>query len=362
MTIAEERLRPNTQDDSELLFHWHRYQAIEQVTQGKSLLEIGFGDGYGAHYLSASAHSVIAVDIDADAVDEAKAHYVSPNLVYQEASGLSLPFPDHHFEVVIAFEVIEHLERQDQERFLREVQRVLRPGGLFALSTPDHHRTVELEANNPWHIGEVSAEELKHLLGQYFPHVDLYYQELSAASIMWNPDHLSEVGYGYAYSRTDGLSHPAPVALTSHLPLVTLASAQPITVNLSGFCTDTERSLLVKLWDKVGSLEYTLHEERAQHHQALNEQQRVIDDLREECMSLWRESRAMAEVIMGAHEVQSEYEKLIAERPALIEAQAQWEFVSHSKAWIRLTRYWHWLDHSTPGRLILWAKRRGRKV
>jgi SAM-dependent methyltransferase len=85
------------------------------------------------------------------------------NVVIHDASSRSLPFPDSHFDIVIASEVIEHL--LDPDRFLDEVHRVLNPTGVLALTTPNlaawYNRIILLaglqpvmtETGTEWNLG-----------------------------------------------------------------------------------------------------------------------------------------------------------------------------------------------------------------
>ncbi|MDE7129687.1 MAG: class I SAM-dependent methyltransferase, partial [Alistipes sp.] len=80
-----------------------------------------------------------------------------------------LPFENGRFDCVISFQVIEHIGR-DQD-FVREVYRVLRPGGRFIVTTPNAPMSL---TRNPWHVREYSAAELANLLGCMFDEVEQY--------------------------------------------------------------------------------------------------------------------------------------------------------------------------------------------
>lgn len=339
------------------MFHWHRYQAIEPLTKGRRVLEIGCGSGYGANFLANTAKSVTAIDVDPSAIADAARLYTATNLVYQCASGLDMPFPTQVFDVVVLFELIEHIKPIEHKRLLEEIRRVMAPGGVLAMSTPDHERTTAMGADNPYHIGELSTSDVDALLHQHFPVVAMYYQDISAASVLWGPSPASRTMQGFAIALTPDGSAPSPVALTSHLPIVALASDEAIPVDLTGFCTETSRRLLLQLWEEIA-----LKSQRLQDLESrLAETHKTVEELKTQHAALWRENHMMAKVITEAENIRAEHDQWAIERPALLQDQAQWQAVSTSRGWQRLKRYWYWLDHSRTGQTILWVKHRAHR-
>jgi SAM-dependent methyltransferase len=76
--------------------------------------------------------------------------------------------PDNSFDTVVSFQVIEHI--QNDRLFLQEIQRVLKPGGVALLTTPN--RSLSL-TRNPWHVREYLASELKAIASPVFSEVEL---------------------------------------------------------------------------------------------------------------------------------------------------------------------------------------------
>ena len=68
---------------------------------------------------------------------------------------------------MVSFQVIEHI--QQDESFLREIYRVLKPGGKALISTPNIKKTL---TRNPWHIREYTAAQLKLLSEKIFDKVE----------------------------------------------------------------------------------------------------------------------------------------------------------------------------------------------
>lgn len=155
------------------LFHTVTYRFAQTFTAGKDVLDYGCGSGYGSATIARDARSVKAVDVAADAIAYAGAHHAHDNLEYRTIDPEGpLPFPDASFDVVLSFQVIEHVPQP--HAYLREVVRVLRPRGVLVLATPDR-RTRLFPLQRPWnryHLTEYSQRSLGRLLSAHFAEVD----------------------------------------------------------------------------------------------------------------------------------------------------------------------------------------------
>lgn len=98
----------------------------------KRVLDVGCAGGYIALMLSQLGHEVVGVELNEKMAAEARARGVE---VVEHDLELPLPLPDASFDLVHACEVIEHLF--DTEGFVKELARVLRPGGVLIASTPN---------------------------------------------------------------------------------------------------------------------------------------------------------------------------------------------------------------------------------
>lgn len=129
-------------------------------------LDIDPNRGFGLAELDLTPlGNVIAVDLDRRYLDEALE--TNPNIKGAIMDGCRLGFSNQSFDVVSGFEIIEHIPESQQIDFMTEVSRVLKPGGLLILSTPNKLSTGK-RSMSPDHQKELTWEELKKLLEENF--------------------------------------------------------------------------------------------------------------------------------------------------------------------------------------------------
>lgn len=166
-----ERCVPWAPDVQVVYEHFHRYMWAARVVEGRNVLDLGSGEGFGAAILSGSAAHVVGVDVDERTVEHSQLNYGGSNLEFHVGTALDLScFDDASFGAVVAFEIIEHV--QDQEQVLNEVARLLADDGLLIVSTPDRRLYSEATGqHNPFHKRELALEEFQKLLAVHFPFV-----------------------------------------------------------------------------------------------------------------------------------------------------------------------------------------------
>jgi SAM-dependent methyltransferase len=163
LPLTGERTVPGLAEEN----YWFRrhevaYERFIDRCTGCDVLEAGSGEGYGADLIANVARRVIGLDYDESAVAHVRARY--PRVDMRHANLASLPLADSAVDVVVNFQVIEHL--WDQAQFVTECARVLRPGGVLLMSTPNRitfspGRDTPI---NPFHTRELNAAELTELL------------------------------------------------------------------------------------------------------------------------------------------------------------------------------------------------------
>lgn len=158
------------------LKHFTPYVFSSGLASGKTVLEIGFGDGYGSYYLSEYAKKLYSVDLFPKNTISAHNKYNRDNLRFIAMNGCELAFKSKIFDTIVAFQVIEHIPRTSHALFLREVIRVLKNNGIFILTTPNILNLIKNAkgyAKNPHHDLEFSYEMLKKLLREHFIEVEM---------------------------------------------------------------------------------------------------------------------------------------------------------------------------------------------
>jgi SAM-dependent methyltransferase len=163
LPLTGERTIPGLAEEN----YWFRrhevvYERLAQRCAGRDVLEAGCGEGYGADLIADVARHVIGLDYDESAVAHVKARYTRVEMLHGNLA--SLPLTDGAVDVVVNFQVIEHL--WDQAQFVAECRRVLRPGGALLMSTPNRITFSPGRDNpiNPFHTRELNAAELTELL------------------------------------------------------------------------------------------------------------------------------------------------------------------------------------------------------
>jgi len=157
--------------------HLARYEFALQYIHNKKVLDIGCGTGYGVDLIASKASEVIGVDICEEAINYAKQQCKQKNIKFYVGNAENLDFlEDGQFDVIISFEVIEHIP--DYLQYLKEVRRLLKADGILIISTPNkkYHSPHSEKPVNPWHITEFWLDDFKALLKKYFDNVKLYGQ------------------------------------------------------------------------------------------------------------------------------------------------------------------------------------------
>ena len=115
---------------------------------GMSVLELGCGTGYFTRELARSGADVVAIDVSPELLEIAKANHSAPNVRYEIQNAYELNYPDAVFDSVVGSSVLHHLEIEEA---LREIYRVLKPGGTIYFTEPNMlNPQIAIQKNVPW--------------------------------------------------------------------------------------------------------------------------------------------------------------------------------------------------------------------
>jgi len=142
------------------------YVVAKDYVRG-DVLEVGCGEGRGVGTLLEHARTFTAVDKIKEVIDSLAQKYPSGKFISMNIPPLG-GLPDNSFDSIVSFQVIEHIE--EDALFLKEIHRVLRPGGIALLTTPNRMMSL---SRNPWHIREYLSDELLTLAKGIFGHVEI---------------------------------------------------------------------------------------------------------------------------------------------------------------------------------------------
>ncbi|WP_042144368.1 bifunctional 2-polyprenyl-6-hydroxyphenol methylase/3-demethylubiquinol 3-O-methyltransferase UbiG [Paucisalibacillus sp. EB02] len=161
-----------------LLEHVARYHFAREYVYGR-VLDFASGSGFGTHIIAKSnmntIDEVIGIDINQDAVKYAQATYYHPLSKFLVGNVVDSKLPDKLgvFDCIVSFETIEHVS--EEEAFLQNIYRMLKPGGTLILSTP-FGEGRGIPSGQEFHIHQLTVEEFKHLFHEY-QNTDFYYQK-----------------------------------------------------------------------------------------------------------------------------------------------------------------------------------------
>ncbi len=265
-----ERVIPELVDADLLNEHLSRYRFARRFAAGLKrplrILDAGCGLGYGTVELASQCDSATGTDVSLEAVREARGRYEQANVRFLAGSCEALPFADATFDLLTAFEVIEHLDRWGE--LLTEANRVLKPSGVLLVSTPNRDYYAESRGAagpNPFHRHEFDYEEFRRALAVVFPHVQV-----------WTQNHSEAIVFALHESSGDALEMSGSNDPATANFYLAACSQSPIPVTESFAWIPSTGNVLRERERHIAKLDEFLHENlRAQtglqrNHEALN--------------------------------------------------------------------------------------------
>ena len=289
-----ERIIPGRVDADLLNEHICRYRFAQLLVEKKVVLDVGSGVGYGSKILAEKAGSVLALDVSEEAVRYAGQEYAADNIELVVGDCQDLPLASDSVDVVISFELIEHLQGQDAH--LLEVGRVLKPDGLTVISTPNRiFYSQESNQANPFHTHEFDFREFLDFLKSVFSSVQIYFQNHIAGLIIGNPSPYQEVKTCLQEKADD-------VEATSHYFVAICAHSQNHQPRLGNFCLLPGSGNLLR--DRQQNIQ-RLEQEVAKLDRALTRLQGEYEERTNWALQLNRQVNSRDQALMG---LRAEYE------------------------------------------------------
>lgn len=173
LAYTGERMMPGDSDPATFWEHIYRYRFATRFVPGQRVLDIACGEGYGSAALrQAGAVSVVGVDVSPQACEHARRTY---GIDARVGDATAIPLPNQSIDIIVSFETIEHVAQPTE--FINECARVLAPGGVLIISTPNRNRFRADDIENPFHCSEMSRDEFVTLLRSRFPQITLFSQD-----------------------------------------------------------------------------------------------------------------------------------------------------------------------------------------
>ncbi|GAB2795227.1 hypothetical protein GCM10027040_22020 [Halomonas shantousis] len=350
--------------------HLHRYLMARQYVAGKTVLDIASGEGYGSVLLAEVAEKVVGVDIDRQAVDHACRKYRRDNLEFRIGSCTEIPLADDSVDIIISFETIEHHDQHDE--MMIELKRVLRPGGLLIISSPDKYEySIVPDYQNPYHMLELYQHEFESLLEEHFQHHLLLGQRVIYGSAIFTEAESHIVNYTQdKLNGRLGLPHPMYfIALASDEKLPAIGNSfyqQDVNDSSAVHERETiihareleleERGVVIGERDwQIGELQQTVDERNRQITELqqtveerdgqITELQQTVDERDEQVTELQQTVEERDGQITELHQTVAERDNEIAGLHQVVEERdgriaalvAQHDHLLNSKSW-RLTQ------------------------
>jgi len=175
-----ERVCPQIPDEN-FKNHLRVYEFAGQFANGRRVLDIGCGTGYGsAHLLECGASAAQGIDLAEEAIAYARRRFGKTGAQFDVMDAQRLGFSDKSFDMVFSSENLEHLP--NPQACVKEVRRILTDKGIFVLGTPNCEMNVDERGllNNPFHVKEFSFEELEAMLHPMFGTVVIFENSLES--------------------------------------------------------------------------------------------------------------------------------------------------------------------------------------
>lgn len=138
--------------------------SLGKIDNSDNLLDVGSGEGYWTNQFAKITKKAIGIDPDKNAILDSRKFFSSENIEFVEGIAEELPFEKNSFDKVVSVSVLEHVPNQEQA--LKEISRVLKPGGMLSISVDVLNEDNSSKNFRKWH-------QEKHYVTEYLDTDDL---------------------------------------------------------------------------------------------------------------------------------------------------------------------------------------------
>jgi SAM-dependent methyltransferase len=148
------------------LFHKVNYKLIKPYYENKKVLNVGCWTASFETQFRNDKTNITGIDISLEALKIAKD--ANPHCSFVSADAFYLPFEDNSFEVVSLFMVLEHIPKNTEPKLFKEINRVLKEGGYFIITTPHNELMGNIFDVAHWLVGHrhYKVDNLQNMLNE----------------------------------------------------------------------------------------------------------------------------------------------------------------------------------------------------
>jgi 2-polyprenyl-3-methyl-5-hydroxy-6-metoxy-1,4-benzoquinol methylase len=147
--------------------------AAKMASYGKSILELGCSEGVGVPILAEFAASYTGVDLDAEAISTARKNWPDRKLKFIEDDFLAKKYGA--YDVVVSFDVIEHIHRKKEGTFFSALTKNLKNDGIVIVGTPNATAfKYASKASRLGHVNMFEHDRLKKEMQKHFKTVFMF--------------------------------------------------------------------------------------------------------------------------------------------------------------------------------------------
>jgi len=155
-----------------------RYLNVLSLCDGKTVLDVGSGLGWGVNIVSDKADRVYGIDNSKEVIKFCNDNNPKENVVFKCMDCRQLEFEDNSVDVVLLMEVIEHFTLEDGYKVISEISRVLTSTGVlvgttYIASSEEDRQKCITTATNDYHFRIYTKEEISRLFFTFFYTIEL---------------------------------------------------------------------------------------------------------------------------------------------------------------------------------------------